>query len=562
MALRRSLLQGYTVSQHHTPPRTAQPRIARKGWKVLGPTDLDKQIHVVVAVKQRNTEALKEKLDGIATPGSPQYGEFLTNAEVNHLVAPATQSIGAVSDWLVKHGATDVEPLTPNADFIGALMTAEQASKLVGGSYVDFRHTGTGAVISRLEAPAYSVHSSVAPHIDFVSPTITFPMKGGSRGPYRDDDAQGLPSKTITPEILRGMYNLTDDDVGRGDDSVIVQGVASFLEQYYAPSDLVAFRAKYRLGDAATLTDVPDPQLHTPGGVEASLEVQWITTRGDHVNTEHWYTSGRAPDSGEDEPFVAWLTDVASDDTPPHLFSISYGDEEDGVTDDYALRCQTEFMKAGARGITLLAASGDGGVGCSSMGFVPTFPASCPYVTAVGATTGGTGGESPTGESVADLSGGGFSAIFTRPSYQDDAVSAYMASGAKLPSSRNYNGKGAGFPDIAAQGLRYDTCTDDFYPISGTSAACPAATGIMSILAQARMDATGNSTGLGWINPTLYSLGADDVASGNMAFNDVTDGTNTYCGADNGFPAAAGWDPVTGWGTLNFGKLKSLFEAL
>ena len=312
----------------------AQPRIARKGWKAVGPTLPSKQIHVVVAVKQRNTAELKERLDAIATPGSPMYGEFLSNTDVNELVAPATGSIGAVREWLTEHGAADVEPLTPNGDFLGALMTAEQASKLVGGAYVDFKHTGTGAVIryvtkscegyqrwymrsrvykhnrniarsrvmrhdtqhhthphtpcSRLEAPAYSVHSSVAPHIDFVSPTITFPMKGGSRGPYKDDvDAEGR-SLTITPEILRGMYNLTDDDVGRGDDSVIVQGVASFLEQYYAPSDLVAFRAKYRLGDAATLTDVPDPQLHTPVGVEASLDVQWITTMGDQVNTEHW----------------------------------------------------------------------------------------------------------------------------------------------------------------------------------------------------------------------------------------------------------------------------------
>ena len=75
------------------------------------------------------------------------YGEFLSNADVNQLVAPAPGSIGAVKEWLMEHGAADVEPLTPNGDFLGALMTAEQASKLVGGAYVDFKHTGTGAVI-------------------------------------------------------------------------------------------------------------------------------------------------------------------------------------------------------------------------------------------------------------------------------------------------------------------------------------------------------------------------------------------------------------------------------
>ena len=50
----------------------------------------------------------------------------------------------------------------------------------------------------------------------------------------------------------------------------------------------------------------------------------------------------------------------------------------------------TEFKKQGVRGISILFASGDSGVGgypdgtCSK--FVPSFPAGSPYVTAVGGT--------------------------------------------------------------------------------------------------------------------------------------------------------------------------------
>ena len=40
---------------------------------------------------------------------------------------------------------------------------------------------------------------------------------------------------------------------------------------------------------------------------------------------------------------------------------------------------------------------------------------------------GGTPGQTPTGESVADLSGGGFSNYFSRPSYQDLAVKKYKS---------------------------------------------------------------------------------------------------------------------------------------
>ena len=41
-----------------------------------------------------------------------------------------------------------------------------------------------------------------------------------------------------------------------------------------------------------------------------------------------------------------------------------------------------------ARGITLLVAAGDSGAGCSATGYVPTFPATSPWSTAVGGTDG------------------------------------------------------------------------------------------------------------------------------------------------------------------------------
>ena len=60
----------------------------------------------------------------------------------------------------------------------------------------------------------------------------------------------------------------------------------------------------------------------------------------------------------------------------------------------YATRCNTEFAKLGARGVSLLVSSGDGGVAgsqtspCPGGVFIPNFPAASPFVTAVGGTTG------------------------------------------------------------------------------------------------------------------------------------------------------------------------------
>jgi tripeptidyl-peptidase-1 len=63
------------------------------------------------------------------------------------------------------------------------------------------------------------------------------------------------------------------------------------------------------------------------------------------------------------------------------------------------------------------------------------------------------------------------------------------------------------------------------------------------------------------------SLGADgkmwqlysDAFAG--AFNDVVVGSNPGC-QKQGFPAAPGWDPVSGLGTPNFAKLRDAFLAL
>jgi hypothetical protein len=46
---------------------------------------------------------------------------------------------------------------------------------------------------------------------------------------------------------------------------------------------------------------------------------------------------------------------------------------------------------------------------------------------------------------------------------------------------------------------------------------------------------------LGFLNPMLYSIGG-------AAFTDITSGSVTGCGT-TGFPAQAGWDAASGFGT-------------
>lgn len=75
---------------------------------------------------------------------------------------------------------------------------------------------------------------------------------------------------------------------------------------------------------------------------------------------------------------------------------------------------------------------------------------------------------------------------------------------------------------------------------------------MISLINSARLKAGKSS--LGWINPSLYAL-KDSYT------RDITDGSNncvasaTVC-CSQGYHAVAGWDPVTGLGSVNFTKLE------
>ncbi|SLM38599.1 tripeptidyl peptidase protein [Lasallia pustulata] len=233
----------------------------------------------------------------------------------------------------------------------------------------------------------------------------------------------------------------------------------------------------------------------------------------------------------------------------PQTISTSYGDDEQTVPYAYAtLACQL-FAQLGARGITLLFASGDSGLGptgvCLSNDgknttmFLPSFHASCPYVTTVGATKNFAPEVAAFDPANNFASGGGFSNYFPRPAYQDPYVPDYIASlGSRFQGL--YNASGRGYPDIAAQGFRFLTVWDGgVVVLDGTSGSTPTAAGVVSLVNDALL-AAGRAL-LGWLNPWLYGMGK-------KGFTDVVEGSAIGCGGE-GFPAEAGWDAVTGWGT-------------
>lgn len=98
---------------------------------------------------------------------------------------------------------------------------------------------------------------------------------------------------------------------------------------------------------------------------------------------------------------------------------------------------------------------------------MPTFPATCPFVTSVG----GTYGVNP--EKAVGFSGGGFSEYFQRPAYQDESVHGYLDQlGDKWAGL--YNPKGRGVPDVAAQARGFVFVDHGYFTkLSGTRFVSP-----------------------------------------------------------------------------------------
>jgi len=333
---------------------------------------------------------------------------------------------------------------------------------------------------------------------------------------------------------------------------------------------LTQFQKQYKVAQNAITkvvgTNHPATCSVNPNGcAEANLDVQYIMAVAQNAPTWFWVQDGTG------DVFLEWITAVASTNNAPLVHSISYGSLEPEEVASELKQFDQEAAKLGAQGITIVVSSGDDGVANfearsnkGACGFTPSFPATATNIVAVGATQGPESGKpeimcsSKTGGVV--TSGGGFSTVFNQPSYQTTAVNGYVNSGVTLPPSSDYNGGGRAYPDVALLGYNYNVVIGgQVYGVSGTSCSAPTFAGMLSLVNDARISAGKSSLGL--VTPALYQIGG----SNNKVFNDITQGENNCCAGSPpsivccqyGFFAAAGWDPTTGFGSVNVQNLIS-----
>jgi subtilase family serine protease len=514
----------------------------------------------------------------VSDPSSPIYGKYLTMEEVHAFTSPSPKSVNAVLSWLRSEGINGYMSL--GGDFIQAEIPVSSAKRLFNTeSFHEFHHEKKGHVIHR-STDAFALPAEISSHVDFLSGVYNLPSMI-STTPHMsprfvsfDSEAALVDAPADLPTLL-ATYKIKEATKINAKSST---GLVEALGQEFSPSDLTSFLKKYGAPSQSVKQvfgiNNPNACVSNPNDcVEANLDVQVVL--GVAQNIPLIYYSIPANDQ---DPFYTWMVELGQNSNPPLVNSVSYGGiENDSSQASNNNRVNQEFIKAGTRGVTIVVASGDDGVANfiartdkSQCGFNPSFPASSPYVLSVGATQfkGGVKGaaeisqlssNSPSG---GITTGGGFSAQFARPSYQDVAVNNYLNIGnlPKVPTtstnypSKGFNIKGRGYPDVAGLGHNYPVAiAGNFYNVDGTSASSPLVAAMIGLVNNERLNA--GKAPLGFVNPLVYSL----AQSHPEIFTDVTVGTNNCAASSSpqvcctyGFTAAQGWDPLTGLGTINY----------
>jgi hypothetical protein len=350
----------------------------------------------------------------------------------------------------------------------------------------------------------------------------------------------GSVTRSFTAVELARFYNFPLDLTGRGQTIALIE-----LGGGYRESDLSTYFAKVKLSMPSVTSVTVDGATNKPSGdpngfdgeVEGDIEVAGTVANGAKI------VAYFAPNT--DQGFLDSIIRATQDNVnKPAVISISWGGPESSWTHQTLNAFDRAFQQAANKGITVCAAAGDGGATDGATGPNVDFPASSPWVLAVGGTTisisnsensihsevvwnnGPSGG----------ATGGGTSTFFPVPGWQS-----------KVTTSRTNEYNGRAIPDVAASADPFHGYTTEIDGTStvlgGTAMATPFWSGLIAIINQ------GIGHNVGYLNPLLYqTLGPSGI------FRSITEGTNRI-GNVEGCHAGPGWNSCAGWGSPDGRKL-------
>ncbi len=502
-------------------PRPPPPTLASaiRSAEQLGPAGASTTVSLSFGLRVRQPERLASLIAAGRTVSSQQYAaEFGPEPAQTQAAVTALQSLGFRATW------------TPGSSLIAADGAAPLASALLQVDIESYRLAdGTTFYASldepRIPVPISTVANSVS-GLDDYRRARTFAVRRGG----------------LTPADVLQFYNLKPlRDAGLdGSGQTIVLPEIDDLPNL---NDLNKFAAEFSLPSFDSLLVVKrDPNWGAPekpqGETVLDLEIiHEVAPRAKLVV----YLS--AADFGHgDRAFDQMVTD--------HLGSIiseSLGacepDTPPGHRDAYA----SIQDRAVAVGMSHFVASGDNGAYTCGADQNPagSFPSTLPTVTAVGGTSvfesqqgvyfKETAWGSPLDESG---TGGGPSQFYPLPSYQKGVGQAAGHGLRQVPDVSADADPSTGF-HIVFGGREGQA--------GGTSAATPLWAATVALINQDLVQKGHRE--VGFANPALYWMGANQATLPARPFHDVTAGNNLA------YDAGSGWDFVTGWGSMDAAAL-------
>jgi pseudomonalisin len=513
----------------------------------LGLAAPNSPMHVAVALQLNNKQALQQYIQAINTPGSALFGSSLTPDQFVANYAPTTAQVQSVTSYLSANGFSNVQ-VEPNNLFVTADGTVAAVQSAFNTQIGQFQQNGATIFANLTDA---QVPSSLAGIVGAVLGLNNVPMHP-SPHKQQSSASTGIPAVNFyTPQNFWTAYDVGSTATGSG------TNIAIFTE-----GDLT--QVLFDLRTAETVNKLPQVPVKvvqvglastdTAGQDEWDLDTQMSTGMADTVKTLYLYNATSLTDSDLALGFNSFAQQNVA-----RAGSASFGECEVFAFLDGAMFADDQiFAEAAAQGQTVFASTGDNGSACPVTGAtngaplsgaagMVLYPASSPYVVAVGGTTLTTDANfNYIAEVGWDAGGGGISAFEISPFWQTGVLPTTAAGKAVPDVSLD--------ADIVSGALVYIGCQKGQDPMAtcqfitgGTSLSSPLWLGTWARLQSA------HANKLGFASPRLYHL-YQAPPSTYPGFHDVVGGCNGL------FCAIPGYDYVTGLGTPDVSNLNAVIK--
>jgi hypothetical protein len=481
-----------------------------------------KQLRLSVGLLLKNPAVLRDFLQNLYQPESPNYRQYLTPQKFTDLFGPSEADYRSTIQFLKSNGL-EVLTTTPNRMLLEVRGSVADIEVAFGTRLSVYRHPTEARDFFAPEIEP-SVESRI-PILDIMGLNdfiIPHPV-AGAFVPASDALHFGMtgsaPGGFFIGNDFRSAYCAGVTNTGHG------QSVGLFELDGYFPADIGRYLADASMATNPILENVLLGGFDgTPGSgnVEVAMNIQLVLAMAPGLERVIVY---QGPNINNVTTPNEVLNRMATDNRARQL-SCSWGFSINGTTEQI-------FQQFAAQGQSFFQASSDSGA--YSGPIIP--PCDNPYVTSVGATALNTSANQWQSETVWSGSGGGVSTAYPIPFWQTNID---MTANHGSTTMRN-------FPDVSMIGeYIYVRGWDGIrYVANGTSASAPLWAGLAALINERALE--NDVSAIGFLNPALYNL-AKGPAYGAL-FHDVTQGNNTNSSSPTKFFSVAGYDLCSGWGT-------------